>query len=219
MTRGPEFQKERGIEQRRRIIARLGCGPMSAQELADKIHLSRAAILLHIEVLRDDKQVRIAGYRDRIKARPTPLYGLGDESDAPYIRVRNRPRVNKLEQRRNEVETAVVKHLKLARMTSVELAALVGIANVTMRKYLMRMCSDKKIYRASWAARDGGGIPIAIWANGSLPHARVPIAPKPRSIPNLPDEQKEILMRKREAKDIIRIATQKKNGIFSALGL
>lgn len=218
MPRGPEFQKERGREQRRRILARLANGPMSAQELAGTIHLSRAGILLHIQVLREEQQVRIAGYQAQSRSRPIPLYGPGNLPDAEYVHVKRR-QINSFKVHRAMVDKSIIDQLKIARATSTELAALIGVAEVTMRKYLARMRSDNKIYRASWVAREGGGIPVAVWAHGCLLDAPIPADPRPRGMPRLPDEQKEILYKKRLAKDIIRAATQKKNGIFSALGL
>ncbi|HWV64103.1 MAG TPA: winged helix-turn-helix domain-containing protein [Oxalicibacterium sp.] len=218
MPRGPDFQKERGEKQRRRILEQLKAGPMSAQELADTIYLSRAAVLLHIQVLRAAKLVRIADHRTQCRSREIRLYGLGDAPDAEYVKVKRRG-VGVLEQQRRQMRQAIIDQLKISRATSTELAVLLKVSEPTMRKYLPMMHAEKLVYRAGWVAREGGGEPVAVWGHGNFRDQPVPKVIHPRGTPRLPEEQLEMLRKSREAKEIVRMAISKPQNIFSALGL
>lgn len=220
MPREPgKYQKERGELQRRKIVALLESGPHSAQDIARGVHLTRGAVLLHIRQMREAGQVRIASHVMQYRSREIPLYGLGDAPDAEYVRSKDRLAPNSFDVQREKVRQMILNQLKIARATAPELAILLGLANPTMRKYLPMMREENLIHRAAWAKKDGGGIQVAIWAVGNKPDA-----PKDKVIPrttvgSLPQDQMDLLWKKKEVKKILSAAKKKPQGIFAALGI
>lgn len=64
--RGPNYQKERGERQERRILAALAVRPMTTSELQEKLSLSRPSIGNYIRrLMAAPRQVRISGYAPR----------------------------------------------------------------------------------------------------------------------------------------------------------
>lgn len=220
MPRDPgKFQKERGEFQRRKILALLEVGRLSAQDISAKVHLSRTAALLHIQVLREQKLVRIAGYVMQYKSREIPLYGLGSDPDETYIKAKFIPAANSFEVQREKVRQEILAQLRISPATSPQLAIFLGLSNPTMRKYLPMMHAERLIHRSAWVKKDGGGMQVAIWAAGNKPDApKSKIVTKPRA-GHLPQHQVDLLWKKKEAKEIVSIAMKKPQGIFAALGL
>ena len=214
-----KYQRERGEEQRRRIMEKLAAGPLSAREISANVHLTHSAVCLHLSRLREAKLVRIAGHRRQRNAREIPLYGLGDAPDVKYVKGKDLGLPGVFDIQRAKVRQAIIAQLTTAPATAPELAVLLKLSNPTMRKYLPKMHAERSIYRAAWVAKDGGGVHVAVWAVGDKPDAPKPKVAKPRKLPNLPEEQAAILKRKREAKAIVQAARARPQNIFSALGL
>lgn len=214
------FIDPRTVRQRARIVAQLEGGPKSAKQIGEAIHLTNKAVLLHIRDMRAQGIVRVAGHADQVRSREIPLYGLGSEPDAKYVKVADRPENDFFEVQREKVRSAILAQLKISRATAPELSMLLGLSNPTLRKYLPRMKSMGLVHRSAWVARGSGGSDVAIWAAGDAPDA-----PKSKRVKRnnpmaaLPDEQRELLRRKREAKSIVKHARRTPQGIFAALGI
>lgn len=209
----------RGDIKRAKILALLEKGPTSSQDLADKIFLTRSAVLLHLKFLRDAGKVRIAAYRTQCRSREIPLYALGSAPDAPYIKMRHRPENKVFEMQRAKVRGAILAQLKSGLATAPELAILLGLSNPTIRKYLPKMRAERLVYRAAWASRTEGGRQMALWAAGNADDAPQDSVIKAWSPVGLTYEQHDLLRKKNEARTILKIARKKPQGIFAALGV
>lgn len=213
-----KFQRERGEFQRKKILALLSSGPMSSQNIADKVFLERTAVLLHIQELRRQGLVRIAGHVMQSRSREIPLYGLGGEPDAVYVKAKYlQPKC--YEEQRAKVRDAILAQLEVSPATAPELAIFLGLSNPTIRKYLPKMQGAGLIHRAAWVKKEGGGIQVAIWAIGEKPDAPKHKLIKRARLGHLPQHQIDLLWKKREAKEIVSIAKKKPQGIFAALGV
>lgn len=209
----------RGDTQRAKILTLLEQGPTSSQDLADKIFLTRSAVLLHLKCLRDAGKVRIAAYETQFRSREIPLYAPGSAPDAPYVKVRNRPENKAYEVQRAKVRGAILAQLRAGLATGPELATLLGLSHPTIRKYLPKMRAERLVYRAAWVSRTEGGRRMALWAAGNADDASQDTVIKAHAPVGLTYEQHDLLRRKNEARTILKIARKKPQGIFAALGV
>lgn len=210
----------RTVRQRARMMALMEAGPMSAEQIARHIHLTRSAVLLHVRAMRDEGILRIAGYVTQVRSREIPLYGIGSEPDEPYVLSRHRPENKVFEVQRAKVKGAILAQLAIARATAPELAMLTGLSNPTIRKYLPKMKREGLIHRAAWVAKESGGLDMAVWAAGDREDAAKGRTIKRSSaLAYLPEEQRDIILRKREVNSIIKNARKTPQGPFAALGV
>jgi hypothetical protein len=219
--RGGDYQKERGERQRQKIVFAVGDGMLSAEEIASIVCLTRSAVLLHIQRMREAKQVRIAGYREQSRSREIPLYGLGAAPDAVYVRLRDRGDVFA---RRKAMFQAILEKLGECNQrghsaTAPELAILLGVANPTMRKYLPLMREANLIYRSGWVKRTGGGQGVAVWSVGDKPDVPESSTLLERRGSPLSQEQRDLVRRRRDAWENVRRIRKAPQGIFAALGI
>jgi hypothetical protein len=157
--------------QRRRILAALKSGPLTAKQLGEKLHLSRSGITIYLKAMKEQapRLVRVAGfYPSASGQRAAPMYGLGDKPDAKYVRTRAPKGLATAADRK----TQIVKVLRTKRLTAAELNDEVGLKRA--RIYVIELHAEKRVHIAGWKKRDTGGSPAPIYAAG-----RGPDAPRP----------------------------------------
>lgn len=81
-ARQPGYQRERGERQEKRVLDALAVEPMTAYQLAEKLHLSRWRAHVHLTRLmkRPNRLVRVVSYQLG-SGRPRLVYGLGTGRD------------------------------------------------------------------------------------------------------------------------------------------
>lgn len=151
--------------QQGRILAALADGPLTAQQLADKVHLSRSGVLWHLRALgKAPRWVCIVGYAPApVGHRRAPLHGLGDKKDAPYPRSRVPKGVVTVEDRKAQI----LKLIGARQMSSAEVAESMSLQRA--RQYVCELHAAGKLYIAAWRARADGGSSVPLYAVGSLP--------------------------------------------------
>lgn len=77
--RAPDYQKERGLRQERRVLAALKTGPKSTAQLQVELCMSRACVGIYIRrLIAAPRRVRIGAYDSSPKGgQPAPLFVLG----------------------------------------------------------------------------------------------------------------------------------------------
>lgn len=145
--------------QRARILAAIASGPLTAQELADRLHLSRDGINLHIAQMRKEtpRALHISGHVfNRKGGRPAPQYSLGDLPDATYTASRAPTRHEQRDKQRARAKA----ELKAQPMTARQLGARMGICSGWARHYIGELREEKQAYIKGWATLNAGTAPI-----------------------------------------------------------
>jgi predicted ArsR family transcriptional regulator len=157
--------------QRKRILAAIESEPMTAQQLADRLFMSRDGIQLHLNAMKAEKPrlAHVSGFQPG-RARPMPMYSPGDKKDAVYTKKRTPKRHLLVSER----EATILKAIKEQPMTAGQLAEKLGLCVSYMRRYTARLHAEKKIHAADWLPNLHGGTRAAKYAIGDRPDAPKP---------------------------------------------
>jgi hypothetical protein len=153
----------------------LAGGPMTAQQLADKLHLSRSGAQWHLNALMEQKPrlAHIAGFAPNPKRqRSAPLYGLGDKKDAKCVKTRApKGRI-----------TVADRHAQILEMLAEKPRTAAEVVDEMLlqraRIYIFDLHAAGKVRIARWRAARAGGYPSPVYAVGSAPDAP---RPKPQT--------------------------------------
>lgn len=95
--------KEAAFRNVANIKFHLSIKPMTVHELADKVGLTHRALSRYLNLLREENEIRIGGFKPTIRANganlPVPLYEIGSAPNVKYKPL-NRHQRNRLEQKR-----------------------------------------------------------------------------------------------------------------------
>lgn len=153
--------------QRGRILAALEDGPLSALELAQRLHLTKDGVLRHLASMQQaPRMIRIAAYRNT-GGRPTPLYGAGEREDAPYISTR----VPKGRVTSEQQQARILKLLKKEPLSAAALSDRINLRRVGI--HITRLRKAKRIYVLRWQPTTAG-YPSPVYAVGDQPDAPRP---------------------------------------------
>jgi len=209
--------------QRGRILAALDGDSLTAQQLADRLHLTRDAINLHLRAMRNEtpRLVHISGHVYNPEGgRPAPKYSPGDKEEATYI-----PTRQILQGRKNAVEHTlrrVVDLLQRTPMTAVELANALDLAPARARWYInhLRTATLKRVYIKRYVP-NFGGYPAPVYAAGNKPDAiYTPKTRKEMYQEEMSDpERRQRALNRNKLRWIVKSTRKKPNGIFAALGI
>lgn len=150
--------------QRGRILAALAADTLTAQELADKLHLTRDGINLHLKAMKEamPKLVHIASYdRNTQGGRPAPRYRPGDKKDAIYQASRTPTRHLKIDQN----FAATKKALRTTSMTSAQLGEVLGVTANWARHFVARLREERQVYISGWIPLRAGIAPLYTLGN------------------------------------------------------
>jgi predicted ArsR family transcriptional regulator len=213
----------RGAYQRGRILAAIAIAPLTAQQLADKLHLTKDAINLHLKVMKEasPRLVHIAGYLyNRDGGRPAPQYRPGDGKDAVYVKTR--PILQGRNQVVEQTFRRVIDLLRRKPMTAKELGDALDLAPARARWYIneLRTSTPKRVYISRFTP-NFAGYPAPVYAVGDKPDVvYTPKTPKEvhQEAMRDPDRRLRILARTK-LRHFIESKRKKPNGIFGALGI
>lgn len=154
----------RGARQRNRILAAIATEPLTAQQLADKLHLSRDGINIHLKLMKNasPRMVHVSGWLQCPKGgRPAPQYRPGDKPDAAYVTTRTPTRHLKIGQ-----NFAIIKReLRCKSMTTAQLGEVLGITSNWARHFVAQLRAEKKVYIAGWKHLPAGIAPLYTLGN------------------------------------------------------
>jgi predicted ArsR family transcriptional regulator len=168
MTRAINNPDPRREYQRGRILTALKNGPLTAKQLGEKLHLSRSGITIHLAAMRAQTRrlVRIAGYCPSPSGqRAAPMYGLGADTDAKYVRTRAPKGHVTAADRKGQI----LKLLRSKGMTAAGVVDELGLKRA--RIYVFDLHSEGSVHISGWQQRPSGGSPAPIYAAGSGPDA------------------------------------------------
>lgn len=163
MPRAANIPDPRSAYQRGRIVGALADGPLTARQLAAKLHLSLSGVTLHLAAMRSSKprQVRIAGYEPNPHSqRPAPKYGLGSNADAKF----KRSRAPKGRVSAEERKAKILSLLGEREMTAAELVKAVLLERA--RIYVIELHADGKVHVARWKQDATGAYRSPMYAAG-----------------------------------------------------
>jgi len=149
--------------QRSRILAALADGPLTAQQLADRLHLSRSGATWHLQSLRSEtpRLVRIAGYAPSPKRqRSAPLYGLGGKADAKCVKTRAPKGRITVEDRHAQILTLLAERPR----TAAEVVSRMLLQRA--RIYVFDLHAAGKLHIASWKQDATGAYRSPVYAVG-----------------------------------------------------
>lgn len=157
--------------QRGRILAAIASEPLTAQQLADRLHLTRDGINLILAGMRAEKPrlVHVAGHTPNPNGgRPAPMYRPGDKKDAQYVKTRAPKGRVTLEQQLERI----LKMIAAEPMTAVAVTERMGLKRA--RLYVTDLHDQRKVHIHSWNQHPMGGYPSPVYAVGNLPDAPRP---------------------------------------------
>lgn len=175
MRHHPGVLELRTVYQRSRILAAIAAEALTAQELADKLHLSRDGINIHLKAMKAAKprQVHVASWvYNRKGGRPAPRYRPGDEPDAVYQAKRTPTRHLQI-----DWQLAKIKKLLRSPMTATQLSLALGVSSNWTRSLLARLRAEKQVRIAGWQSLSAGIAPLyGLGSQDDVP--RPPVDPK-----------------------------------------
>lgn len=211
--------------QRGRILAAIATEPLTAQELADRLHLTRDGINIHLKAMKnaEPRQVHVASYDRNVQGgRPAPRYRPGDAKDAVY-------EPSRTPKRHLQVGKQLAKIKKLLRakpMSATQLGQALATSPGWARNLVARLRAAKQVYIGGWQSFGSGIAPLyALGAREDVP--RPPIDPKNayarlKRRRETDDHAREVYerdLRRRAVNSKIKKLKAKPQGIFAALGV
>jgi DNA-binding CsgD family transcriptional regulator len=165
MSRGPDYQKERSERQEQRILDALLVASMTAYQLAERLHLSRQCIQVHVRALmaQPDRRVHVVSFQLGA-GRPRLVYGLGSGHDA---------KIHKFQQER------VLDFLTdiTIPQSAYQISERMGMGYGNLKVYIRGLKKRRKIHIASWLWSAKVAVPLYLIGNE-------PNAPKPTKRPS-----------------------------------
>jgi predicted ArsR family transcriptional regulator len=209
--------------QRGRILAAIATEALTAQQLADKLHLTRDAINIHLKAMKTatPRAVHISGLASCSRGgRPAPRYSPGDKPDAVYTSSRAPTRHLKIEQN----FAATLKALRATSMTSAQLGEVLGVSANWARHFVAKLREEHRVYISGWIPMRAGIAPT--YTLGDREDVPRPVCDKKAAYMRLkerrktdPDAQEryERDLRRRAIKDRIAKLKTKPQPWFAAL--
>jgi hypothetical protein len=168
-TKNPDCRRDR---QRARILAAIQAEALTSQQLADKLHLSRSGVQLHLTVMTAEtpRLVHIASYTPAgYRKKGGPMYLAGDKKDAEYPKARRAKGRVTVEQQK----ARILKLLGTRQMTVAEVADEMLLRRA--RIYMFELREAGKIHIAGWRSHPSA-YPSPIYAIGGAPDVARPAA-------------------------------------------
>jgi hypothetical protein len=157
--------------QRTRILAAVQAGPLTAQQVADKLHLSRGGAQWHINGMMAEKPrlLHVAGHaRNQEGQRSAPTYGLGDKPDVPFRKARAPKGRVTVDDRYEQI----MKKLGARPMTAAEVVDEMLLQRA--RVYLIDLHAAGRIHVVSWRQDASGAWRSPVYAVGAAADAERP---------------------------------------------
>lgn len=136
-----------GEVKKKKILALLADGPMSANQIAAEIHLSGAGVLKHMKAMRGEvpKRAYIDSYAINGTGRPTPIYAAGSLDDAVY------DHQFVLKNHHHKLLGLVLAELENSPRTVRELSILTGLSVSGVRNLITELREMGWCYLSGWS--------------------------------------------------------------------
>lgn len=205
-----------GERQKMKILACLEYGAMSAADIGNEIHLSRAGVTKHIAVMKaaTPKRVHIENYDINTVGKPTPLYAAGDKPDAVY------QHQTVIKSHHHALLSRAVMHLEASPRTTRELSFLMKMSVSGARNLINELKDMHWCYLSDYTPPIKRRR-IPIFSLGVGKDKKVPITTRAErwKAEKRDEDLHERNLAKRRAKAMLGKARAKPQGIFAALGL
>jgi predicted ArsR family transcriptional regulator len=158
--------------QRGRILAAIANEPLTAQQLADRLHLTRDGINIHLKAMKEatPRLVHIAGHvYNPDGGRPAPKYSPGDKQDAVYVSSRVPTRHLQTDQNKAKI----MRLLESKKMTILQLAEQIDLSHQWTRHLIAGLRKDKRVHIGGWQRQTAGIAPL--YAIGNKADVKKPV--------------------------------------------
>lgn len=221
MARGADYQKDRRERQEQKILAFIAEQPLTAKQLAEKLHITRDGVNIHLKRMKEEvpRRLYIADYEySVVGGKPGPLYAAGDKEDAVYVKSRA-PKCDRKNQTA-KIRQQIIDRLTYCPMTIQALALMLNLSHTWTRNYTDQLRAEKKIYVLRWE-RNPGTHPSPVLALGDAKDAKIKKrTPRQQYREAMRDPDKKKLYKDRsKIRYLIESKRKKPNTIFGALGL
>lgn len=219
-SRGPNYQKERGERQIKRICEFLERGPANKITIAESCFMAGSTAMGYIKRLRAENRVFICGHTANGSGRPAPIYQLGEGVDKVFCRVKRKHQGKGTRPSMDERSKEALKILRSAK-TSAELGILMKIAQSRANRYIRDLRAQGKVFIMGYRQPPNGGDQSPVYMAGKQPDAvkrRITRAERYAATMANPVKAERELM-KRKTRLVVEKAKRKPQSIFSALGL
>lgn len=176
MPRDSSQADSRRAYQRARILASLQVELMTAQQLADKLHLSRSGAQWHLNLMMDEapRLVHVAGHaRHPAGQRSAPMYGLGDKPDVKCPKARAPKGRITAEGRKAQI----LKLLAKKPLTAADVAGDLLLERA--RIYVIELHAAGMVHVETWRQDASGAYRAPVYAAGAGSDAA---RPEPQSV-------------------------------------
>jgi DNA-binding CsgD family transcriptional regulator len=215
MTRGPNYQKERGERQEQRIIASLTEKPKTPAQIAEALSLGLSNVSIYTRRLKRQGRIYISGHEGGV-GRPAPIFAVGSLPDVEYVPKRRNAPIKTVDMR-----LAEVRNLLESGHTSRELGQKLHVTRGRAQKLVQMLKEQTPVRIVGWRHPGHRGDLAPIYRLGKGEDA-----PKPRETraqryakEKANPEKHERNLKRRRAQYHIDKARKKPNGIFGALGI
>jgi hypothetical protein len=221
MTRGPDYQRERGERQEKRMLELLKEQPRTAHALAAAMHTGRSNVEIYIRRLRAKLQIFKSDHEPRVTGRPAPVWAVGAGQDVEYVPKRISTPIPSTEDR-----VAQARKFLCSAHTSADLAAHLNLTRGRANRLIAILRTpDPKgkrvLFICGWRHPGHRGDLSPIYKVGSKPDV-----PKPKETraqryarDKADPEKYERILKQRRAGHRVTAAKSKPRGPWAALGL
>jgi predicted ArsR family transcriptional regulator len=151
----------RGAYQRGRILAAIEKEALTAQELADRLHLTRDGINIHLKAMKamTPRLVHVSGWVYNPKGgRPAPQYRPGDTTDAKYVAVRAPTR----HLQTGEHKSRIMRLLEQKKRTILQLSDELGLSHQWTRHLISELRAEGRVRIGDWQRQAAGIAPLYV---------------------------------------------------------
>ena len=132
---------------------------MTAQQLADKLHLTRDGINLHLKAMKEatPRLIHVAAWGYNAKGgRPAPHYRPGDQADAAYMPSRAPTRHLRID----ENKARILHLIESKKMTIRQLSAALNLSHQWTRHLIAELRQDGRAHIGGWQRQEAGIAPL-----------------------------------------------------------
>lgn len=159
MRHYPDKLEPRTVYQRGRILAAIAEKSLTAQELADKLHLTRDAINIHLKAMKEasPRQVYVASWVYNPKGgRPAPQYSAGNWPDAQFVSSRTPTRHLQTAKQKERI----MRLLESKKMTILQLSAEMHLSHQWTRHLIAELRQANRVHIGAWQRQLAGIAPL-----------------------------------------------------------
>lgn len=159
MPRHQSKPDPRGAYQRGRILAAIATEALTAQQLADRLHLTRDGINIHLKSMKEaaPRLIHVASYVYNPKGgRPAPQYRPGDQKDAEYV-----PSCAPTRHLQTPNHKAhIMRLLEQKKRTILQLSDALDLSHQWTRHLISELREEGRVHIGAWQRQSAGIAPL-----------------------------------------------------------